>query len=118
MLVDAGHAFPPAEDRMARGILMKVRPDQQDLRRIVEECFRREAGPAAQLPEDAADLLESGALDSMGWISFVRSIESASGAADLGARLAERTPSFMNILEALRDGVPAKDMERPGNAGE
>jgi 3-oxoacyl-[acyl-carrier-protein] synthase-3 len=97
---------------------MNVPPVEEQFRRIIEDCFRREAGTSGRLPEDAADLLECGALDSMGWVSFIRGIESASGAPDLGARLAERTPSFMNILEVLRDDLPATDLERPGHSGE
>jgi 3-oxoacyl-[acyl-carrier-protein] synthase III len=97
---------------------MKAPPVEERIRRIIEDCFLREAGAAAQLPDDTADLLECGALDSMGWVSFVRGIESASGAPDLGARLAERTPSLMNILEVLRDGIPATELERPGDSVE
>src|SRR5271154_2062784 len=72
-------------------------------RRILEDCFRREAGPAAPLPNDAADLIESGALDSMAWVSFLRTVESACGVSDLGARLTQRPSSFASILEALRE---------------
>src|SRR5271156_5715011 len=73
-------------------------------RRILEDCFRREAGPAAPLPNDAADLIESGALDSMAWVSFLRTVESACGVSDLGTRLTQRPSSFASILEALQEG--------------
>jgi len=72
-------------------------------RRIVEECFRREAGPAAPLPEDAIDLIETSALDSMAWVSFLRTVESACGVSDLGARLTQRPSSFASVLKALQE---------------
>jgi 3-oxoacyl-[acyl-carrier-protein] synthase III len=76
------------------------------LRRMLEECFRREAGPLAPIPDPAEDLIETGVLDSMGWISFLRAVESVSGVNDLGALLTLRTPCLENILQAFRD---AKD---------
>jgi 3-oxoacyl-[acyl-carrier-protein] synthase III len=77
--------------------------DETQLRRLVEECFRREAGSQASIPTDTQDLIETGALDSMGWVSFLRGLESASGVNDLGALLTEHTPSFENIFQALRE---------------
>jgi 3-oxoacyl-[acyl-carrier-protein] synthase-3 len=72
-------------------------------RRIVEESFRREAGSTVPLPEDAVDLIETGALDSMGWVSFLRTVESACGVSDLGARLTQRPASMARVLEALQE---------------
>lgn len=77
-------------------------------KRIVEECFRREAGPRTSLPDPGQDLLETGVLDSMGWVSFLRALESASGFHDLGAQLTERTPSLGSILQAFLDGATQK----------
>jgi len=73
------------------------------LRHLVEECFRREAGSLAPIPDSAEDLVERGVLDSMGWVSFLRAVESVSGMNDLGALLTERTPCLENIFQALRD---------------
>jgi 3-oxoacyl-[acyl-carrier-protein] synthase-3 len=75
------------------------------LRRLVEECFRREAGLSASIPDENADLIETGILDSMGWVSFLRTVESASGDGELGSRLSERSASFAALLDALR-GAP------------
>jgi 3-oxoacyl-[acyl-carrier-protein] synthase III len=72
-------------------------------RRLVEECFRREAGSEAPIPESAQDLIETGALDSMGWVSFLRALESASGMNDLGALLTNRTPSLESIFQAFKE---------------
>jgi len=49
----------------------------------------------------------------MGWVSFLRAVETASGAADLGSNLNERSASFAVLLSALRDsnstpGVPER----------
>ena len=81
------------------------RPDGKDpLRRLVEECFHREAGLSAPLPADDVDLIESGILDSMSWVSFLRTIESASGVGELGSDLNDRAASFAAILAALQTG--------------
>ncbi|HKV25164.1 MAG TPA: 3-oxoacyl-[acyl-carrier-protein] synthase III C-terminal domain-containing protein [Candidatus Acidoferrum sp.] len=71
-------------------------------RGLVVECFRREAGADAPLPKDRDDLIETGAIDSMGWVSFLRNLESASGVSDLGAALSQRTPTFESIFYAMR----------------
>jgi 3-oxoacyl-[acyl-carrier-protein] synthase-3 len=81
----------------------KTRSAERDsLRRLVEECFRREAGLSVPIPDEDADLIETGILDSMGWVSFLRTVESASGAGELGASLSERPASFAAVLDALR----------------
>jgi 3-oxoacyl-[acyl-carrier-protein] synthase III len=77
--------------------------DQAYWVRLVEECFRREAGPQAALPAPEQDLIETGALDSMGLVSFLRAVESASGLSQLGALLTQRTPSLESILEVIRE---------------
>jgi 3-oxoacyl-[acyl-carrier-protein] synthase-3 len=85
--------------------------DETHWRRLVEECFRREAGARAPISDPTQDLIETGVLDSMGWVSFLRALESASGLSELGALLTERTPSFESIFqvfsEAKADGPSA-----------
>src|SRR5467141_3172155 len=78
-------------------------------RRLLEDCLRREAGSSVSIPGDDVDLVEAGILDSMGWVSFLRAVETASGAADLGSYLNERSSSFAVLLSALRDSssIPA-----------
>jgi 3-oxoacyl-[acyl-carrier-protein] synthase-3 len=78
-------------------------------RRLLEDCLRREAGSSVTIPGDDVDLVEAGILDSMGWVSFLRAVETASGAADLGSYLNERSASFAVLLSALRDSssIPA-----------
>jgi 3-oxoacyl-[acyl-carrier-protein] synthase III len=78
-------------------------PEQENsLRRLVEECFLREAGPSVPVPADDVDLIETGTLDSMGWVGFLRTVESASGAGDLGSSLNNHSASFAAILTALQ----------------
>ncbi|MFI5092160.1 MAG: 3-oxoacyl-ACP synthase III family protein [Candidatus Acidiferrales bacterium] len=72
-------------------------------RRLVEECFRREAGSQTSIPDPTQDLIETGVLDSMGWVSFLRGLESASGMTELGAMLTQRTPSLESIFQAFRE---------------
>jgi len=75
---------------------------KHSLRHLVEECFRREAGLSVAIPGDDVDLIERGILDSMGWVSFLRGVESASGAGELGSALNDRSASFAAILGALQ----------------
>jgi 3-oxoacyl-[acyl-carrier-protein] synthase III len=85
--------------------------EKDPLRRLVEECFHREAGLSAPIPDENADLIETGILDSMGWVSFLRTVESASGAGELGSSLSERSASFAAVLAALRNrGSVATDV--------
>jgi 3-oxoacyl-[acyl-carrier-protein] synthase-3 len=75
---------------------------KHSLRHVVEECFRREAGLSVAIPGDDVDLIERGILDSMGWVSFLRSVESASGAGELGSALNDRSASFAAVFDALQ----------------
>ena len=77
--------------------------DRTHWRRLVEECFRREAGAEAFVSDPAQDLIETGVLDSMGWVSFLRALESASGLSELSAQLTERTPSFESIFQVFSE---------------
>jgi 3-oxoacyl-[acyl-carrier-protein] synthase-3 len=72
-------------------------------RRLLEECFRREAGSSVSIPDDDVDLVEEGILDSMSWVSFLRAVETASGAPDLGSKLNEHSASFAALLTGLGD---------------
>ncbi len=76
--------------------------DESRWRQIVEECFRREAGPQVSVPELTQDLIETGVLDSMAWVSFLRTLESVSGMCDLGALLAGHPPTLESIFQAFQ----------------
>jgi 3-oxoacyl-[acyl-carrier-protein] synthase-3 len=73
------------------------------LRGTVLACLRGELEPGTALPEDSVDLVDSGLLDSMAWVSFIRAIESATGVNDLGTRLAERPSSIRSVLAVLAE---------------
>src|SRR5260370_14136282 len=75
-------------------------------RRLVEDCFRREAGSAAPIPDDNVDLIETGVLDSMSWVSFLRAVETASGVSDLGSGLNARSASLGEVLAAFQNSAP------------
>src|SRR5258708_11829081 len=83
-------------------------------RRLVEDCFRREAGSAAPIPDDNVDLIETGVLDSMAWVSFLRAVETASGVSDLGSGLNERSASLGEVLAALQNS--SSDISSPNDA--
>lgn len=83
------------------------------MRQLVEECFLREAGNSVAIPGDDVNLIESGILDSMAWVSFLRTVESASGAGELGSGLNDRSASFAAVLAALKEGSsPAREESR------
>jgi 3-oxoacyl-[acyl-carrier-protein] synthase-3 len=72
-------------------------------RKLVEDSFRREIGTQGALTDSHADLIETGVLDSMGWVSFLRTLESVSGVNELGALLTNVPPTLENIFSALQD---------------
>ncbi len=74
-------------------------------RRLVEDCFRRESGSVASIPGDSVNLIETGILDSMAWVSFLRAVETASGVSDLGSGLNERSASLGEVLAALQNST-------------
>jgi len=94
---------------------------EDSFRLIVNTCFRGEAGSSMPLPGDTADLIETGVLDSMAWVSFLRAVETASGISDLGSDLNEQPASIASILAALRSSnkgsLPSVD-EKRGVAGD
>jgi 3-oxoacyl-[acyl-carrier-protein] synthase III len=95
--------------------------DENSWQRLVEECFRREAGAHSAIPGPAQDLIETGVLDSMGWVSFLRALESATGLNELGALLTERSPSFESIIHAFKDAQTVSssretDLPRAGHS--
>ncbi|MBZ5541818.1 MAG: hypothetical protein LAN61_14970 [Acidobacteriia bacterium] len=75
--------------------------DASRARRLIESCLRRELAPDAALPRENVDLVEEGVLDSMAWVSFLRALESSTGAPDLGALLMGRPSSIESILAAI-----------------
>jgi len=75
-------------------------------RRLLEACFHREAEPSAAIPGDDVDLIETGILDSMAWVSFLRAVETASGISDLGSGLNERSATLGEVLVAMRNSAP------------
>src|SRR5260370_12135216 len=83
-------------------------------RRLVEDCFRREAGSAASTPGDTVDLIETGVLDSMAWVSFLRAVETASGISDLGSSLNSRSASLGEVLAALQNSASEIPSEEDG----
>lgn len=77
--------------------------EEDSFRGIVAACFRQEAGSSVPWPEETVDLIQTGILDSMAWVSFLRAVETASGISDLGSGLNEQPASIASVLEAMRD---------------
>ena len=74
------------------------------------------AGNSVAIPGDDVDLIGNGILDSMAWVSFLRTVESASGAGELGSGLNDRTASFSAVLAALKESsspAPEVSPSRP-----
>src|SRR5207249_12188734 len=78
---------------------------EDSFRRIVDACFRGEAGSSVPLPADTADLIETGVLDSMAWVSFLHAVETASFTSDLRSDLNKQLASIASILAALRSSI-------------
>ncbi len=88
---------------------MNASPKDDRLRRIVLAALGKELRPHDAIPEDSVELVETGLLDSMAWVSLVRAVESAMGINDLGARLANRPASVASVVAALMEIQPELD---------
>ncbi len=96
---------------MSRG--EKIRAQRAE--EIVEQCIRREMSAGAPPPAPEEDLVESGAVDSMAWVSVVRCIEAASGDADFGERMLDQARSIQAMVAVL-EGSRAKTAAGPVSA--
>jgi 3-oxoacyl-[acyl-carrier-protein] synthase-3 len=74
--------------------------DAQDDLHTLELCRKCVANrlPAGALPGDDDDLVETGVLDSMGWVDVLISIESATGLRDFGSSWPESTAKTIRAL--------------------
>lgn len=63
--------------------------DEARLRITIEQCVRRELRQGHELPGQDHELVESGALDSMGWVSVLECLEGALSLPDLAGRLGD-----------------------------
>lgn len=95
---------------------MSAFPGEERWRPLVEQCLRREIGSQASIPPRDHDLLKTGVLDSMAWVSFIRSLESAAGINDLGAALGERTVSLENLFRALDEAGSSRISAHPSSS--
>ncbi|MGH9861553.1 MAG: 3-oxoacyl-ACP synthase III family protein [Candidatus Acidiferrales bacterium] len=82
---------------MSRGEKISARRPEQ----IVEQCIRREIPGGTQPLAPEEDLVESGAVDSMAWVSVIRCIEAASGDSDFGERMLDQPRSIQAMVAAL-----------------
>jgi 3-oxoacyl-[acyl-carrier-protein] synthase III len=75
-------------------------------REIVEKCIRRELPSGGAVPGDAEDLVDSGVLDSMGWLGALRCIEQAAGIGDLADLMPGDAPrSIQSLALAVREAI-------------
>ena len=68
-----------------------------------KSAFAARPVPPSPCPRDDVDLIETGILDSMAWVSFLRTVESASGVGDLGSSLNDRSATLAAVLSALQE---------------
>jgi 3-oxoacyl-[acyl-carrier-protein] synthase-3 len=78
----------------------------ENLRQIVEQCVQRELNLGTTLPSPEVDLVESGAVDSMAWVSVIRCIEAATKCSEFGDLMLDRPRSIEEMVSVLRS-VPA-----------
>ncbi len=96
---------------MSRAEKISVSRAQQ----IVEGCVRREMADGVA-PAADEDLVESGAVDSMAWVSVIRCIEAASGDPDFGERMLDQPRSIkamVAVLESSRMETVAAPVSAP-----
>lgn len=80
----------------------ELSPEQ--LRRMLEDCVRRELAPGVPLPAADEDLVDCGAVDSMAWVGVVREVTRATGCADFDDRMMDRPRTIAAMLEAVLSG--------------
>lgn len=83
--------------------MKEFRTSAEDRHREIVEQYVRRALPANHpLPPDDEDLLDSGALDSMGWVAVLESIEEAAGLSELLDPAEDGDPcSIASLIAAL-----------------
>jgi 3-oxoacyl-[acyl-carrier-protein] synthase-3 len=91
------------------------RQSESHYRKIVIESVRRAMRTSREIPPDDEDLISSGALDSMGWVAALESIEEAAGVRDLADPSEGGGPCSISTLiaslHASLAGIPAGDKE-------
>lgn len=83
------------------------------LTELVEQCVRREMAPGALAPSVEEDLVDSGAVDSMAWVSVMRCIEAATGNADFGEQMLDQPRSIRAMVSALQKAPGAREQAAP-----
>ena len=69
------------------------------------------------LPKDDVDLVETGALDSMGWVDTLIGIESATSIRDFGNPWPDDRPKSIRALaDMIREAQKPTPDEKPGSA--
>jgi 3-oxoacyl-[acyl-carrier-protein] synthase-3 len=81
--------------------------DSARLRDIVMECLRRELRSGKEIPGEEEDLVDCGALDSMGWVSVLRDVEAATGVRDPSELFDEGPRSIAAVLAGLETHLSA-----------
>lgn len=71
----------------------------------MEQCIRRELDAHTSMPAWNEDVVESGAVDSMAWVSVVRCVESATSCMDLNERMMDAPRSAAALLSALESAA-------------
>lgn len=89
-------------------------PASGRLREIVEQCVGRELRAGSPLPAPEEELVESGAVDSMAWVSVVRCIETAAESSDFGELMLDRPRTINAMVSALEESSAVKRRPAPG----
>ncbi len=81
-------------------------------REIVRECVRQALRAGQDFPRDDEDLLESGALDSMGWVDVLERIAKAAAVTVLSDPAERDAPRSISSLVAALERTPIGDEAR------
>lgn len=86
--------------------------NETQLPRLIREIVGREMGGGKTPPGDETDLVESGLLDSMGWVGVLTGIEALTGIANFGSSWPEDRPqSIRALVDTAAEGIKAGDVQ-------
>ncbi len=86
--------------------------DDSAIRDEIVKLIQLEAMKGAALSSDENDLVQTGDLDSMGWVGILSGIEEATGIRNLGASWPEGRPqSIHSLVEAVRDALQNTELK-------
>jgi 3-oxoacyl-[acyl-carrier-protein] synthase III len=86
--------------------------------KLVRQIVLRELRPGTSTPGDEQDLVETGLIDSMGWVAILSAIEEAAGIGDFGSLWPEGRPQSIRALVAALRASAGEGVEPTAGRGQ